>query len=428
VNRATSKRINHSRLWIGATILLALAACAAGWLWLKGGDPLPQYRTARVTTGSLTNEVTASGQLNPVVKVLVGSQISGTIQRLCADFNSTVTNGQIIAQLDPATYQAAGHQNEGELAKARATLELAQFNARQARTLFEKRLTSESDYTAAMIALSQAQAECGIRQAALERSRVDLARCTIYSPVDGIVISRNVDVGQTVAANFTSPTLFEIANDLTRMQIDAYVSEADIGAVEPGQRVNFTVDAFPNRIWHGKVAQVRNAATMVQNVVTYDTVIDVENPELKLRPGMTANVSIVIAHRRDVMKIPNASFRYQPPEPSRPPPTPPPPSGQAIASPRQPSRGGNSPDTPDRKEGEAPDIAARTVYLLGDSGIPTPADIVIGISDSIFTEVIDGLKEGDAIIIGLAQQNSPTAADISRATNPISGTRRPPPR
>jgi HlyD family secretion protein len=253
---------------------------------------------------------------------------------------------------------------------------------------------------------------------------VDLARCTIYSPIDGTVISRNVDVGQTVAANFTSPTLFEIANDLTRMQIDAYVSEADIGAVEPGQQVNFTVDAFPDRIWHGRVAQVRNAATMVQNVVTYDTVIDVENPELKLRPGMTANVSIVIAHRQDALKVPNAAFRYQPPESAamaRP--------TDSTPSPRQ--KGGARTDA--RSDGrpspaKVADAATRLVYRLTPSGTPAPTRITTGISDSISTEVIDGLRDGDEVIVGTTQGESAKAADITRGSNPIAGTRRPPPK
>lgn len=419
-NRRTGRRI----LWLVLVAALACAGVVAGRRHLLSGESPPRYRMARVTTGALTNEVTASGQLNPVVKVLVGSQISGTIQRLCADFNSTVTNGQVVAQLDPATYQAAAHQNEGELAKAKATLELAQFNAKQARALFEKRLMPESDYTAAMIALSQAQAECDIREAALEKSRVDLARCTIYSPVDGIVISRNVDVGQTVAANFTSPTLFEIANDLTRMQIDAYVSEADIGTVEPGQQVKFTVDAFPEQIWHGRVAQVRNAATMVQSVVTYDTVIDVENPELKLRPGMTANVSIIIAHRQDALRIPNAAFRYQPSESIAM-------ARSANPAPASGKRDGSRTAAPAESHPSAPrvpDAVTRVVYRLGPSGTPVPAKIVAGISDSIFTELIDGLRDGDEVIVGVTQGESAKSADITRGNNPIAGTRRPPPK
>lgn len=424
MSHVTKRRTGRRNLWLLLIVMLACAGVLVGRRHLPSGEAPPRYRTVRVTTGSLTNEVTASGQLNPVVKVMVGSQISGTIQRLCADFNSTVTNGQVVAQLDPATYQAAAHQNEGELAKAKATLELAQFNAKQARALFEKRLMPESDYTAVMIALSQSQAECDIRNAALEKSRVDLARCTIYSPVDGIVISRNVDVGQTVAASFTSPTLFEIANDLTRMQIDAYVSEADIGTVEPGQDVNFTVDAFPSRIWRGRVSQVRNAATMVQNVVTYDTVIDVENPELKLRPGMTANVSIIIAHRQDALKVPNAAFRYQPPE------------AAALARPTDSTRvsrqkGGARTDA--RSDGRpAPakvaDAATRVVYRLGPSGTPAPTRITTGISDTIFTEVFDGLSEGDEVIVGTTQHESAKTADITRGNNPIAGTRRPPPK
>lgn len=405
LNSVTVNAIRKQRRvwrWVVWLVLLAGLAGGAAWYWQQPQERKPRYRTARVARGDLTQAVTASGQLNPVIKVLVGSQISGTIQKLFVDFNSIVTNNQVIAQLDAATYLAAVHQNEGELHNASAALELTKLNAKRAKELFAKTIMSEQEYNSNTIALQQAEAAVEIKQAALEKSKVDLARCTIYSPVDGIVIARNVDVGQTVAASLSAPTLFEIANNLTQMQIDAYVSEADIGSVEVGQQVNFTVDAFPSRTFQGRVAQVRNAATVVQNVVTYDTVIEVNNRDLKLRPGMTANVSIIAAQRQKVLKIPNAAFRWRPPD-----------------------AGGVS-QTP---------TTAKTVFILPPAGDgeksrrPVEVSIKAGISDGAMTEVLEGLKEGDDVVIGMAQAASSAAVDMTRANNPIAGTpSRPPPK
>ena len=298
-------------------VLLALAGIGWGiWHLTHSEESKPQFLTTAVSRGDLTQVVTATGQLNPVVNVQVGSQISGIIQKLYADFNSQVKSNQLIAQLDPATFQANVHQAEGELANAKAALELAQLNARRAGDLHAGKLISQADYDKAVVDLHQAEAIVKIREAALEKAEVDLSRCTIYAPVGGTVISRNVDIGQTVAASLSAPTLFVIANDLSQMQIDANVSEADIGTIEEGQNATFTVDAFPERKFTGKVRQIRNSPTTVQNVVTYDTVIDVSNPDLKLRPGMTANASVITAQRNGVLKIPNSAIRFKPPEPS----------------------------------------------------------------------------------------------------------------
>jgi HlyD family secretion protein len=250
-----------------------------------------------------------------------------------------------------------------------------------------------------MASLHQAEATIELKQASLEKSKVDLDRCTIYSPVDGIVISRNVDVGQTVAASLSAPTLFVIANDLTKMQIDANVAEADIGGVEAGQVVDFTVDAFPYRTFHGKVVQVRNSPITVENVVTYDTVVGVNNADLKLKPGMTANVSIIVAQRDDALKIPNSALRFRPPETAEERPA------AEAASRAQGSRpggrgqggrgmgggGGN------RGHERRPE---RTVYVLpANSNEPQAVQIKTGINDGIYTEVTEGLKEGDSVII-----------------------------
>src|SRR6266487_4582861 len=308
---------NRKRRWLKWFVIFVVLA-AGGALWVFEGrqaDP-PEYQSAKVARGDLTQAVTATGTLNPVTNVTVGSQISGIIQKLYADWNSPVKANQVLAQLDPATFKATALQAEGDLANAKASLELSQIQAKRAEQLFQDKLISDSDHDTAIANLHQAQAMVQIKEASLANAKVSLERCTIYSPVDGTVISRNVDIGQTVAASLSAPTLFIIANDLSQMQIDSAVSEADIGTIEEGQAVNFTVDAFPDRKFTGKVRQIRNAPTTVQNVVTYDTVIDVSNPDLKLRPGMTANASIITAQRNGVLRVPNLALRFKPPEPS----------------------------------------------------------------------------------------------------------------
>jgi HlyD family secretion protein len=378
-------------------LALVATAVAAGWWWKHRADDTPDYQTAVVTRGDLTQVVTATGTLNPVTNVQVGSQISGIIATLYADFNSSVTQGQVIAQIDPATFQAQVNQAEGDLANAKADLELARVNANRARELFENKLIPQSDYDQALAPLQQAEATVKVRAAALERARVDLSRCTIYSPVDGIVISRNVDVGQTVAASLSAPTLFIIANDLTRMQINASVAEADIGNVEVGQDVDFTVDAFPDRKFRGKVSQIRNSPTTVQNVVTYDTIVEVHNPDLKLKPGMTANVSIIVAERSNTLKIPNSALRFRPTEtiaaanPARTQP------GSARPGAGRPGAGRPGGAPGERRRERSP---TRTVYVLGPDNKPRPVEIKTGITDGIFTEVLEGLNEGDKVITG----------------------------
>src|SRR5213596_3276800 len=272
------------------------------------------YQTATVTRGPITQAVTATGTLNPVVNVQVGSQVSGNIAKLFADFNSQVKAGQTVAQIDPMLFQAAVTQAEGDVANAQAALELAKVNATRTQQLFNQKNSSQQDLDTANANLHQAEANVKIKQGALDKAKADLDHCTITSPIDGVVISRNVDVGQTVAASLQAPIIFQIANDLTKMQIDSNVAEADVGAVSVDQDVDFTVDAFPTRTFHGKVVQVRNAPITVQNVVTYDTVIGVNNADLKLKPGMTANVSIVVAHKDNVLQIKNAALRYRPPD------------------------------------------------------------------------------------------------------------------
>ena len=360
-----------------------------------------QFQTATVTRGPITQVVTATGTLNPVVNVQVGSQVSGNIAKLFADFNSKVKANDLVAQIDPSLFQAAATQAEGDLASAQAALELAKLNATRTQKLFAEKNSSQQDLDTAVASLHQAEANVKIKQGALDKAKADLEHCDIRSPVDGVVISRNVDVGQTVAASLQAPVIFQIANDLTKMQIDSNVAEADVGVVAVDQDVDFTVDAFPQRTFHGKVVQVRNAPINVQNVVTYDTVIGVNNDELKLKPGMTANVSIKIAHRDSALRIKNAALRYRPADAT-------PTEQRSTSSSGQRPRGGGA-RTPER-----------TVYVLNGNH-RKPVQIKTGISDGVVTEVVDGLKEGDQVITAEVSSVSPAQ---SAAPNPFGGGRR----
>src|SRR5437899_6870383 len=378
-------------------ILLVVRRCTS--------SSVSNYQIATVTRGPITQLVTATGTLNPVVNVQVGSQVSGNIQKLFADFNSEVKAGQTVAQIDPALFQAAVTQAEGDLATAQAALELAKVNAARTHELFAKKNSSQQDLDSATATLHQAEGNVKIKQGALDRAKADLDHCTITSPIDGVVISRNVDVGQTVAASLQAPVIFQIANDLTKMQIDSNVAEADIGAVSVDQDVDFTVDAFPTRTFHGKVVQVRNAPITVQNVVTYDTVIGVSNADLKLKPGMTANVSIVIAHKDDVLKISNAALRYRPanaPTPERP----------ASGQNRGGAGGGGS---------AGPRTTGRTVYVLR-GGKAAPVQIKTGISGGTNTEALEGLGDKDQVIT--EHCNAPNTATSQQQGNPFGGPRR----
>ncbi|MCX5917695.1 MAG: efflux RND transporter periplasmic adaptor subunit, partial [Deltaproteobacteria bacterium] len=350
-------------------LILLIAGGVSGYIYFyKDKDQAVKYRTAKVERGSISAFVTANGTINPVITVLVGSQVSGTIQKLYADYNSQVKKDQLIAQIDPAIFQAQVSQakakvenarasflnGQADIATARSNIESSKANVIKARVsvedtqrnlnrsleLFARNLISASDRDSAQTAYDSAQAMLEAAQAQekaseaqldsakakleaaraqikqseaeLELAQVNLDHCKIAAPVTGIVISRNVDVGQTVAASLQAPTLFTIAQDLTEMQVDTNVSEADIGRVAIGQESTFTVDAFPNLTFQGKVSDIRNAPVTVQNVVTYDVVILVKNPELKLRPGMTANASILVAQRENVLKIPNSALRFRP--------------------------------------------------------------------------------------------------------------------
>ncbi|PYJ08263.1 MAG: efflux RND transporter periplasmic adaptor subunit [Verrucomicrobia bacterium] len=384
-------------------IVLVMRKCSSG----TGQN----FQTVAVTRGPITQAVTATGTLNPVQNVQVGSQVSGNIQKLFADFNSVVKAGQVIAQIDPVVFQANVNQAKGDLDNAQAALELARLNAARTQALVAKQNSAQSDLDQATANLHQAEANVKIKEGALEKAQADLDHCTITSPIDGMVISRNVDVGQTVAASLQAPVIFQIANDLTKMQIDANVAEADVGGVAVDQDVDFTVDAFPTQTFHGKVVQVRNAPITVQNVVTYDTVIGVTNPDLKLKPGMTANVSIISAHKDDVLKIPNGALRFRMPDENSSP------AAKRDPSSARPPGGSRPPPRAERR-------VERNVYVLAASASkPAKTTIKTGISDGVTTEVTEGLKEGDRIVTGVTESSGPASTP---ATNPFgSGPRRP---
>jgi len=386
-------------------VILAGAGYGGWWYYQKQQRSLEvTYVTSEVDRSTLTQHVTATGILNPVINVQVGSQISGNIKELFADFNSPVKAGQVVAQLDPAVYQAVVAQQQGEVANAKATLELAKVTAKRKQELVERNAAPQADLDSALAELARAEAQLQVRNANLERAKVDLSRCTIYSPVDGTVITRDVDVGQTVAASMSAPVLFTIANDLTKMQINTAVAEADVGTVKDGQDVDFAVDAYPYETFHGKVTQVRNAATTLNNVVTYDVIITVDNTDLKLKPGMTANVSIIVAQSKDAVRLPNAALRYKPANANEES------NGRREGGGR--SRDGNSPMELGVLQTE------RTVYVL-ENNAPAPVPVTIGINDGVYTEVIKGLEEGALVITG--QYGGRPDRDEEGSSNPFGG-------
>ena len=296
-------------------VLLLIAIFAVYWLVIRSdAQRSPIFTTTQLTKGDISQDITASGSLEPVTSIEVGSQVSGLITEVLVDFNSPVTKGQLIAKIDPASYDQRLRQSEAELASAVASHTLVGLNTTRTRDLRMRNLVTQQELDQAEAALAQASAALQIRQASVENAKVDLSRCFIYAPVNGIVLDRKIDVGKTVAASLNAPTLFVIAEDLEKMQINAAISEADIGAVLEGQLANFTVDAFPNREYGGRVVQIRNSPAIQSNVVTYETIIAVRNVDKTLKPGMTANVSVIIASRNDIFRIANSSLRVRMPK------------------------------------------------------------------------------------------------------------------
>lgn len=453
--------------------VVVLGGAAAAWhFWGRSSDKAPEIATTTVSKGEITQVITASGGLQPMTTIDVSSQVSGLIKEVLVDFNSQVKQGDVLARIDAATYEQRLKSAEAELASTKANTTLTRLNTERTRELYDKKLVTKQELDQAEAQLSQADAQLLIKNASVEDAKVNLARCTIFAPIDGIVMQRATEVGKTVAASLNAPTLFVIANELAKMEISAAVAEADVGSVIEGQPVTFTVDAYPLRQFRGKVQQIRNSPTTTSNVVTYETIIEVNNDDLKLKPGMTANVSIIVAQRRDALRIANSALRARVPDELILPKKEDPKADKAAASgaaPKQVSdedrrkimrdifrevgfspRDGGAP-TPEiiqriqalaKEKGiewdasrfgggnrggasggnSASPVVSRTVYRLVSTDPAAPraeaVTIKLGISDGISTEVLEGLNEKDVLITSVVTANSQGS---SSAANPFQG-------
>ena len=367
-------------------------------LFFKKNDQVPQYTTQNTKRCDIRSTVSATGTVNAVTTVLVGTQVSGTIRQLYVDYNSTVKKGQLLAQIDPSSFEAQVAQASANLSLSRANLEKSKVALRDTITTFERNKilygknfisrsdldSSETSHLSALAQIKASEAQVEQTHAALNLAQTNLRYTRILSPVHGTVISRNIDVGQTVAASFQTPTLFTIAQDLTKMQIDASIDEADIGRIKTGHPVTFMVDAYPELTFKGNVSEIRNAPTTVQNVVTYAVIVKVDNPDLKLKPGMTANVSIIIDDKKDVLCIPNSALRVK------------------IQD----------------KEITAAAPKGTGVWLL-ENKKPKRVPLSIGISDNQFTEVLSGnISESSTVIVEVNDNNQKTNAQKNRPPGP----------
>jgi HlyD family secretion protein len=402
---------------VGLVVLLLAALCLGGYFYFKE-PPKAQFKTLKVERGSIISTVSATGTLNAVVTVQVGTQVSGTLSKLYVDFNSQVKKGQPIAQIDPALFASAVQQSRGNalnaeanLGKARVTLADAKRTLGRNKQLLAQGIISQSDldvtqvaYDSALTGIKAAEATLMQTRGALKQAETNLNYATIRSPVDGIVVSRNIDVGQTVAASFQTPTLFTIAQDLTKMQIETSVDESDISRLKVGQPASFTVDAYPELQFSGTVNQIRNAPVVTQNVVTYVTVIGVDNKELQLKPGMTANVSVQTQKKDDVLKIPNSALRFKPKSVKEG-------KGAKTGKGTGDQATGSGPKGAGPK-GSGPKGAGKKgpsqrVYLLKADGTPVAVSVTTGISDGGFVELTGGeVKENDEVIVEQVTQDN----------------------
>ncbi|MDP2879434.1 MAG: efflux RND transporter periplasmic adaptor subunit [Sulfuricella sp.] len=358
-------------------VILALTVAAGGaYYWkIQSANPSQEkYKTQAVDRGDIVQTISANGTLSPVVLVNVGTQVSGTVKKLNADFNSRVKQGQLLAELDPALFDAQLRQDQANVANAEANLTLARAKEVRARSLQQKGFISQDGVDQARQQLESGLAQLKLAQAQLARARTNLNYSVIRSPISGVVVARSIDVGQTVAASFQTPTLFQIAGDLKQMQIETSVAEADIGNLKIGLPVRFSVDAFSDRQFEGRVKQVRLNPTVQQNVVTYNVVVAVDNPDEVLLPGMTAHVQVTVSRHENVLRVPNAALRFKPLK----------------------EEGGEATGKNNRKEKGR---GGATVYRL-DFGEPKPVRVKTGISDGTYTEVLgDELKPGESLVV-----------------------------
>ena len=382
---------------IAAAILVGVGGGA--WYYAAAGKQKPEemYKTAKAENGDLVQTASANGTLNPVVLVSVGTQVSGTVRELLVDYNAKVQKGQVLAVLDPSLFDAQVAQSRANVEGAKASLELAEANEKRMRELYAKEYVSKQELDQSIQALKSARATLSQMRAANIKDTTNKEYSVIRSPVSGVVIDRQIDIGQTVAASFQTPTLFKIAQDLKSMQIDSAFAEADIGKIKVGQEVTFNVDAYGNRSFKGVVRQIRLNATTQSNVVTYNVVVSVDNPEEILMPGMTAYVNIKTAERKNVLLVPNAALRYKPSNLA---------NGDKAKNSQTVQKGKN-------KEGGFKGRPA-TVYVL-ENGEPKPRKIIAGITDNRQTEVVSGeLKAGDVVITDENQKNNKKASQPPR--------------
>lgn len=390
------------KLWIRRSAIaasLVAVAAAGGWLYVKKNprQEEPKFRTATVDQGAITQVVLATGTLQPVITVNVGTQVSGTVLERRADFNDRVRKGQILLRLDPANLQARLRQTQAGLAASNAALVLA-------RATYERNLKLVAAGFISALTLDQGQREVDaavanveLGRAQVESAQTDLDNSVIRSPIDGVVIRRNTDVGQTVAASFQTPDLYLLARDLRQMVIQTNVSEADVGLIKAGQTVHFTVDAYPEREFEGSVQQFRLNSASSQGVVTYTIIVDVENPDELLKPGMTAQTRIVVSSKPSVMRLPTAALRFRPDEDSL--------KAKGAAAAASAASAPVSAEEKARADDDGVLTATRTgrkiyrVYTVGDKQVPKLHEVTIGIANTRFTELISGdLKAGDEVI------------------------------
>jgi HlyD family secretion protein len=383
-----------------AIATIAAASAAAGGLWFyqrADASELPAYRTAHVERGSLQSTVAATGALSAVRTVQVGTQVSGQVSALYVDYNDKVRKGQLLARIDPTLQQQAVQDAQAQLERAQAQLDQARREYERSRQLFDAKVVTESEFVGVQSNYRVAQADVKSAQVSLERARQNLSYTAIYAPIDGVVVERNVDVGQTVAASLSAPQLFLIANDLSEMQILASVDESDIGKIAEGQRVTFTVSAHPNDRFAGIVRQVRLQSATTENVVNYTAVVSVENPQGKLLPGMTATVQFLTSAAADVLTVPNAALRFRPAT-----------AGTATGAATGASASGASgasgaAATGARRTRPATGARTATLWSLDANGQPTPRRVTTGLSDGQRTQVAGaGLAEGQQVIVGTA--------------------------
>ena len=369
------------------TIIIVIAVIVGTFFFFRSGDKkVTTYETVELKKGSINNTVTATGTIEPITKGDVGTQVSGTISHIYVDYNSVVTKGQLLAELDRKLLEAELKSEMANLKSSKSEFEYQDKNFKRLRQLHEKNLISETEYEEALYQYEKAQQAYEKAQATMVKAQSNLDYATITSPIDGVVLSREVEEGQTVAASFETPTMFTIANDLRKMQVIADVDEADIGQVLEGQRVTFTVDAFPDDTFEGGVTQVRLNPTTESNVVTYEVVIDAPNPELKLKPGLTANITVYTMEKDNIL-----AFRFTP-----------------EANPEDPQTA----QAPQAGRGE------KVVWLQTAEGI-VPKVIKVGVSDGIYSEVKDGLPEGARLIVGIQRSKNMAPQGGSEESNPF---------